>query len=399
MENEPQPSLDENNKTPQVTSPKHNTDSLLRLPLMIIVIIILVFISLFSGWLIGKRDNSKLPIENIPTVTPSQIPTVQTEQTTNWKTYQNTLWNISFRYPEDWEYDESVNNNNPARQYLQVTLAEKGKLPPPGTLPNIQIQYVKSINKNDFSIYTNSQKLNTIEISGIQGEVRQTQDGARTAIIISDGKTLLVSSQYASTIHKNAYDLLLTTIKLGKIVSTANSNQQKSIHPSILTPTSTFTPIGKLPPKSEYISLLSATMTMGGEWTVNEEQDSDGNPFVWITTSYSNILQSGKPLPWIGIGVNNPFSETDSLCSGYTCTVVEKLDIATLGGKYQEEVTEAKSNGKVVYYAFKVTFPYKKWSISSSDAKNLTVYAAYRNEQDKTILLKMLSALKQTSTQ
>jgi len=141
--------------------------------------------------------------------------TGQTNSTANWKTYRNTKYSFEIRYPNDWEYRESPLGGTTVDS-LMVNFASAGKLPPPGTLPNIQIIITETTDKSYFSLYEETEVINTAKVADIEAAVRQHKSVDQKEVIFTkNGNTYeIISDNYSkNTLQNDIFDEILNSFK------------------------------------------------------------------------------------------------------------------------------------------------------------------------------------------
>jgi len=70
-------------------------------PIIILFVVILLGVAGYIGYIKGYFK--KIPSET--TLTPSPVP-ISTPDTLNWKTYTNNQYGFSFKYPNDWKFED-----------------------------------------------------------------------------------------------------------------------------------------------------------------------------------------------------------------------------------------------------------------------------------------------------
>ena len=76
---------------------------------IVLIAVILLVAAGVGGYILGTNQNQTVqtqPVTQLPQPSPTPDPTA------NWKTYSNTKYDFSFKYPSEWEIDDSSSNDD-----------------------------------------------------------------------------------------------------------------------------------------------------------------------------------------------------------------------------------------------------------------------------------------------
>lgn len=130
------------------------------------------------------------------------------------KTYRNDKYNFEFQYPQKWELKESFSKTSAGNNWLFINLAREGNMPPPGTLPHIQISVVESTDLNDFSYDEWTDVIDDIVVDGFNAEIRQHKSAdQKEAVFAREGKTFeIISMNYSKdNLQEGVFNQILST--------------------------------------------------------------------------------------------------------------------------------------------------------------------------------------------
>jgi len=132
------------------------------------------------------------------------------------KTYRSDKYNFEFKYPPNFELKESFSKTSTGYDWLFINLAKEENMPPPGTLPHIQISVVKSVEPKDFSFYEWTEVVGKITIGGIEAEIRQHKStDQKEAVFLKEGKTFeIISMNYSEdSSQEEVFNQILSTFR------------------------------------------------------------------------------------------------------------------------------------------------------------------------------------------
>jgi hypothetical protein len=156
-------------------------------------------------------------------------PTSTADPTADWKIYTNDKYGFTFKYPNDWEYQENYSKTQNTIDYLQITLAKSEYFNPiPKGNPLIMLSLIETTDQNKLSIYQNTEIVKTIVIGEITAEERKhmtpTVDSKYVTFINNDISYEIESQMHTQSIeHQEVFDQILSTFKF-----TDYSNQNEN---------------------------------------------------------------------------------------------------------------------------------------------------------------------------
>lgn len=159
--------------------------------------------------------------EIITSPSPMVSPQPTADPTVSWKTYTNSKYGFTFKYPENWDFQElySKTQSNTI-DYLQLTLAKKEYFDPiPKSKPHITINAVETIDRDKLSIYQNTEVVKSITVDGIEAEERKhstsTVDDTKYVTLTTNNMTYTFESRMSSQDQeqRDIFDQILSTFK------------------------------------------------------------------------------------------------------------------------------------------------------------------------------------------